>query len=411
MERLKSKRGKTFKNGVNPGHILLICLLLIFHQAYGRKSNKLRSEDGEEGEIEHFEIFKEDFAHVAGPFMIAFWVFAAGLSRVVFHMIPKMHEVLPESCFLIIYGIVIGFIIFCTSTKPPLTFTPELFFLLLLPLIIFDAGYFMPNRMFFEHLGTILLMAVIGTVWNMLTIGGSLYACGLAGWFGDDPPDILETFLFSSLISAVDPVAVLALFDEIKAEEIIYIIVFGESLLNDGVTVVLYDVVEAFVVTGQENITTQDIGFGVLSFFVVAGFGTCIGIIWGYIAGFLSRFTKNATILEPIMIFAMGFLSYYTAEMFKLSAILSITAFGITCKNYSERNMSPNSSVNLKFTSKMMASASETIIFIFLGIVTVSAKHDWNWGFVGFTILFASVYRTLGRPLNHTNSCPFQSLK
>ena len=108
-------------------------------------------------------------------------------------------------------------------------------------------------------------MAVIGTVWNMLTIGGSLYACGLGGLFGDDPPDILETFLFSSLISAVDPVAVLALFDEIKAEEIIYIIVFGESLLNDGVTVVLYDVVEAFVQTGQENITTKDIGFGVLS--------------------------------------------------------------------------------------------------------------------------------------------------
>jgi len=51
----------------------------------------------------------------------------------------------------------------------------------MLPPIILDAGYFMPNRLFFDHLGTILLMAVVGTIFNVLTIGGSLYACGLTG--------------------------------------------------------------------------------------------------------------------------------------------------------------------------------------------------------------------------------------
>ena len=68
--------------------------------------------------------------------------------------------------------------------------------------------------------------------------GGALYACGLTGIFGPDPPGILETFLFSSLIVAVDPVAVLAVFEEIHVNEILYIVVFGESLLNDAVTVV-----------------------------------------------------------------------------------------------------------------------------------------------------------------------------
>merc|ERR1711981_289228 len=76
--------------------------------------------------------------------------------------------------------------------------------------------------------------------------------------------------------------------------------------------------------------------------------------------------------------------------------ILSITFCGITMKNYVERNISKNSQISLKYMAKMMASASETIIFIFLGIVTVSTSHDWNWGFVSFTILFASLFRTLG---------------
>jgi sodium/hydrogen exchanger-like protein 3 len=67
--------------------------------------------------------------------------------------------------------------------------------------------------------------------------GISLWACGLSGLYGFQI-SLLETLIFSSLISAVDPVAVLAVFEEIHVDKVLYIIVFGESLLNDAVTVV-----------------------------------------------------------------------------------------------------------------------------------------------------------------------------
>ena len=55
------------------------------------------------------------------------------------------------------------------------------FFYLLLPPIVFDAGYFMPNRAFFQNLGTILLYAVIGTLWNTFFIGIIMWACDALG--------------------------------------------------------------------------------------------------------------------------------------------------------------------------------------------------------------------------------------
>ena len=118
----------------------------------------------------------------------------------------------------------------------------------------------------------------------------------------------MECLLFGSIISAVDPVAVIAVFEEIHVNIVLYICVFGESLLNDGVAVVLYkgkrvifghqDVIwgqiiilvfESFLEMGAAGITAQNIGRAVLKFFIVAGGGTILGIMFGFIGAYITK--------------------------------------------------------------------------------------------------------------------------
>ncbi|CAL4060124.1 unnamed protein product, partial [Meganyctiphanes norvegica] len=350
---------------------------------------------GHDGNGQRMHVFIVDFERVQTPFIIGLWIFLACLGKIGFHMTPKLAHVFPESCMLIVLGIVIGLLLFYTNAASVSPLTADVFFIYMLPPIILDAGYFMPNRLFFDHLGTILVFAVVGTIWNCLTIGISLYALSLTGIFGVEMP-VLHTFLFSALISAVDPVAVLAVFEEIHVEEVLYILVFGESLLNDGVTVVLYHMFEGFSEIGEENLIPQDMAAGLASFLLVALGGTIIGIIWGFLTAFITRFTNHVRVIEPIFVFVMSYLAYLNAEIFHLSGILAITFCGITMKNYVQQNISENSQTTIKYGMKMLASSSETIIFMFLGVSTVHDHHEWNTWFVVFTIFFCCVYRVIG---------------
>ena len=139
-----------------------------------------------------------------------------------FHYTPLPHY-LPESCLLVIIGFLVGAVAAKAEGLPEALsggLSSELFFLFLLPPIMLEAGYFMPARAFFANIGTILMYAVIGTLFNTLTIGFSLF--GISEGFNVGI-SLLECLTFSSLISAVDPVAVLAVFEEIHVNEVLHI--------------------------------------------------------------------------------------------------------------------------------------------------------------------------------------------
>uniref|UniRef100_A0A7N8WNG6 Sodium/hydrogen exchanger n=1 Tax=Mastacembelus armatus TaxID=205130 RepID=A0A7N8WNG6_9TELE len=335
--------------------------------------------------------------HVETPFLVALWILVAGLAKMVIEANHHVTSVIPESALLICFGFILGGIVWGADLTQTFKLNPTTFFYFLLPQIMLDTGYSMPNKVFFGNLGGILVYAVIGTCWCAATLALSLWGCQKGGAMGDLDIGFMQYLLYGSLIAAVDPVAVIAVFEQVHVNEVLFIMVFGESLLNDGVTVVLFNVCDAFVTLGGSKINAVEIIKGIVSFFVVAFGGSLLGLVFGILISLLTKCTKNIQIIEAGFVFVLGYLSYLTAEMLSLSAILSIVFCGISCQKYINANMDESSVNTVRYAMKVFANGSETIIFVFLGISAIDKTiWVWNTGFILLTLFFIFVYRIIG---------------
>ena len=259
----------------------------------------------------------------------------------------------------------------------------------------------MYDRQFLDNLGGVLLFALVGTLFNSFLIGYGLYVTHYLGFMGELPVKTIDFLKFASLIAATDPVAVLAIFQEIGVNISLYFTVFGESLLNDGISVVLYN---SMVALGQIELDSPDgtvdkmnylLAF--FSFFTVVFGGLLIGICIGIVTTIIVRFTSQTQSIEPFVIIIMAYISYILSETLHWSGIISLIGCGITQKRYAFLNISKSSLTTVKNSVKTIATFSDVIIFLFLGIVTIS--HDdlkWHWGFCLWALFWCQIVRFAG---------------
>ncbi|KAM3857085.1 sodium/hydrogen exchanger 2-like [Diretmus argenteus] len=340
-------------------------------------------------------VFTMDYPRIQVPFEFTLWVLLASFAKIGFHVYHKITIWIPESCLLISIGLIVGAIMHAVKEEPPAILDSNIFFLYMLPPIVLDSGYFMPTRQFFENVGTVLWYAVVGTLWNSIGIGLSLYAICQIEVFEVQDINLQENLLFASIISAVDPVAALNVFEDIGVNEQLYIVIFGEGIFNDAVTVVLYNMFT--FVADMPAVASTNVFLGVARFFVVGVGGLLFGFLFGFVAAFTTRFTANVRPIEPLFVFMYSYLAYLVAELFAISSIMAIVTCAITMRYYVEENVSQRSCTTIRHVVKMLASISETLIFFFLGVVTITTSdHEWNWAYILFTLLFAFVWRGLG---------------
>ncbi|CAH8557216.1 unnamed protein product [Schistosoma turkestanicum] len=366
-------------------HVILLLLLLLLTFI-----NHVNSSNQEEIVVAKWK-FNEFEIHIT----VMLFLLAVVFIKIAYHYIPYVSSYVPESFILILIGIVFGAIVRYGidqgSTKiTSWKFTPEIFFNYLLPPIILESAYGLYNRTFSEYLGTVMLFAVLGTIFNFLIIGFVMYGLFIGGAFGypEITVDLSSFLLFSSLIVAIDPVAVLAIFQDIGLELNLYYIVFGESLLNDAITVVLYEIMIAF--TGKENITGEQIGIGIASFFTVSFGGLLIGVVFGVLTCLITRIRSHLAIFTML---SLAYFSYIMANCIGWSGIISMIACGLIQTAYAFHNVDAQTRITVHNFVRVVAEISESVIFLFLGIAVIGETLKWHTGYILWAMVICLIAR------------------
>ena len=131
-------------------HISTIYTSVLILYVFVRRVNSATEEvnGGEEKKIGRYKVANFNFEHVSDVYAITLWILLGSLAKVGFHLSHKLTKKFPESCLLIILGLVVGGLLYATklAEQKAYVLNSDTFFLFLLPPIILEAGYFMPNR-------------------------------------------------------------------------------------------------------------------------------------------------------------------------------------------------------------------------------------------------------------------------
>jgi len=307
---------------------------------------------------------------------------------------------LPESAAAMIIGVAIGAFLSVFLTDLTLyQFSPEFFFFVLLPPIIFEAGYALEKKRFFENIGAIALYAVFGTIISTFTVGMLTFLCAQHGLIaGISKTNPMESLLFGALISAVDPVATLSIMNnpELHCNKLLYSLVFGESVLNDAVAIVLFKTFREYYDPEAPDLSSGDIPKVFLSFFTISFFSILVGGISGLITSFIYKNTliRKYANLESTLLFLFCYFCFAVAESLGLSGIMALFFNGIVLSHYNSYNLSEGSRHATEQIFATLATLSETIVFLYMGMGVFTGKFsNWNLSFTLFAMLFCVIGR------------------
>ncbi|XP_045741903.1 sodium/hydrogen exchanger 8 isoform X4 [Mirounga angustirostris] len=324
---------------------------------------------------------------------------------------------LPESVAVVSLGILMGAVIKIiefkklANWKEEEMFRPNMFFLLLLPPIIFESGYSLHKGNFFQNIGSITLFAVFGTAISAFVVGGGIYFLGQGVFLclcvvcfilqADviSKLNMTDSFAFGSLISAVDPVATIAIFNALHVDPVLNMLVFGESILNDAVSIVLTNTAEGLTRKNMSDVSgwqtfLQALGYFLKMFFGSAALGTLTGLISALVLKHIDL--RKTPSLEFGMMIIFAYLPYGLAEGISLSGIMAILFSGIVMSHYTHHNLSPVTQILMQQTLRTVAFLCETCVFAFLGLSIFSFPHKFEISFVIWCIVLV----LFGRAVN-----------
>lgn len=299
-------------------------------------------------------------SHQNGSESIMFLAFAFAVGALCRHTMSRFQ--IPYSVTLLLVGIMLGGLAhwspwihsYCSIAK----MDPHLMLQLFLPVLIFESAFLTDTHTFRRCVTQVFLLAGPGLILaTLMTSLIGLYVFNY-NW------SFVESLLFSAIISATDPVAVVALLKELGASKQLAIIIEGESLFNDGLAILLYNLLLTAVLT-PGSLTIENLALYTAR--MVFG-GPSFGMLCGKVIVMWISHIYNDALAEITITLATAYVVYYIAEIFLgISGVLAVVFLGLEVSKH-KTCISAEIEHFLHDFWEMLSYLANTVIFLIVGI-------------------------------------------
>lgn len=248
--------------------------------------------------------------------------------------------------------------------------TAELLFAVFLPVLIFEAAFHFNLRDFVDNWKAIVTLAAPGLVAAVFIAGGLVFGLGKLTGLG---LSFSAALLVAAMLSATDPVAVISLMREVGAPRRLSVLMEGESLLNDGVAVVVFGVVLVGLGLSEEHATLS-------ATFVVRFLGwELLGalLIGGAVGGVMSWVTARVDdhLIEITLTTIAAFGAFLIADKAHASGVIACLVAGMLAGNFgAQYGMSATTRVAVGSFWEYLAFLANSFVFLLVGLEVTPSR-------------------------------------
>ena len=270
---------------------------------------------------------------------------------------------LPYTVGLVLVGMLLGAVAGRVDALEPfrqLALSPEIILFVFLPTLIFESAFNLDSRLLSRNMAAVLTLAAPGLLLSTAIVGGLLSLL--------TPLSLGSALVFGALISATDPVAVIALFKEVGAPKRLTILVEGESLFNDATAIVLFKLILAATVASAA-FGASAIGNGTVEFLRVFLGGLLIGGLLGYLMIRTIALADDDPLVEVALSTVVAYATFIAADHYlQVSGVMATVGAGLVIGTLGSTRFSPAVRAYLHQFWEYAAFVANSLIFLMVGI-------------------------------------------
>ena len=239
-----------------------------------------------------------------------------------------------------------------------LDITSEVVFFVFLPALVFESALNINARHLMADIGPILFLAVLGLLISTLVVGFTVWSLSAMG--------LVVCLLIGAIVSATDPIAVIAIFKNLGAPKRLTILVEGESLFNDATAIVVFTILAAILIEGTEASLLSASG----GFLVVFFGGILVGVLAAWLVAAIIGRLRNLPLVEITLTICLAYLSFVWAEHYlHVSGVMAVVSAGLVINSFGRTQVSPETWSALTETWEELAFWANSLIFFLVGLL------------------------------------------